>query len=231
MAEKTVATEALKKVEDQLECAICLQPYTDPKLLPCFHVFCKHCLERIVIQDQDGSTITCPKCRRPTPLPQGNVAVLQSAFYVHNLFDIQDTLKKVKEPQKTPCEKCKKATATGFCRDCGKFVCEKCIEVHQLWEELTNHQVVSFSEVQKEASSLAQPKKKVLYCRKHPDNVLKIYCETCKELICNDCTIRLHQGHHYDLVTDTFPKHRDEIQAHLQPVRQQLDTVHHSRTD
>ncbi len=121
-------------------------------------------------------------------------------------------------------------SATGFCRDCNKFVCEKCTEIHQLWKEFTSHQILSLSEVQKKASSLVSPMKKVLYCSRHPENALKIYCETCKGLICTDCTIRLHQGHHYDLVTDTFPKHRDQLQAHLQQVRQQLDTVNMALT-
>ena len=218
--------EALKKVEDQLECAICLQPYTDPKLLPCFHVYCKHCLERLVVQDRDGPTVTCPKCRRLTPVPPNGITGLQSAFHVHDLFEIRDALEKAKEPQKTQCENCKNAIATGFCRDCGKFVCYKCTELHQLWEDFTTHNIVSVSDVQSEAASLTPVKKKtVMRCEKHSQKKLKIYCETCQELICSDCTVRLHQGHQYDLVTDTFPKHRDEILSHLQPVRQHLNTV------
>ena len=222
----SVTKEALKKVEDQLECAICLQPYTDPKLLPCFHVYCKHCLERLVVHDRDGPTVTCPKCRRPTTVPPNGITGMQSAFHIHNLFEIRDALEKAKEPQKTQCEKCKKATATGFCRDCGKFVCDKCTEMHQVWEELTTHNIVSVSEVQSEAASLTPVKKKiVMRCEKHSQKKLKIYCETCQELICSDCTVRLHKDHQYDLVADTFPKHRDEILSHLQPVRQNLDTV------
>ena len=218
--------EALKKVEDQLECAICLQPYTDPKLLPCFHVYCKHCLGRLVVQDRDGPTVTCPKCRRPTPVPPNGITGLQSAFHVHDLFEIRDALEKAKEPQKTLCENCKKATATDFCRDCGKFVCSKCTELHQLWVDFTAHKIVSVSEVQSEAASLTPvKKKKVAYCPKHTEKVLEIYCETDDELICTSCTIRLHRDHQYDLVTDTFPKHRNEILSHLQPVRQNLDTV------
>ena len=218
--------EALKKVKDQLECAICLQPYTDPKLLPCFHVYCKHCLERLVVQDRVGPTVTCPKCRRPTPVPPNGITGMQSAFHIHNLFEIRDALEKAKEPQKTQCEMCKKATAAGFCRDCGKFVCDKCTEIHQLWVDFTAHKIVSVSDVQSEAASLTPVKKKtVMRCEKHSQKKLKIYCETCQELICSDCTVRLHQGHQYDLVTDTFPKHRDAILSHLQPVRQHLDTV------
>ena len=42
-----VADNALKKITAQLECSICLDMYTNPKLLPCFHTFCKKCLERL----------------------------------------------------------------------------------------------------------------------------------------------------------------------------------------
>ncbi len=222
----TANEEALKKVEDQLECSICLQPYTDPKLLPCFHVYCKDCLKQIVIQDQDGSTVvTCPKCRQQVNLPEEGVAALQSAFHISHLFDIRETLEKAKEPEKTQCEKCKDGKVTGFCRDCGKFVCESCTRVHQKWDELANHQIVGLADIQAETASLVSPKTKVLYCSKHAKKKLKIYCGTCQELICSHCTIRLHKDHQYDLVADTFPKHRDEIKSHTQSVIEKLDTV------
>ena len=41
----TVTEQALRKLEDQLTCDICLNSYSEPKLLQCFHVFCKQCLE------------------------------------------------------------------------------------------------------------------------------------------------------------------------------------------
>ena len=52
MAElQTVAKQALKKLEDQLTCAICLDTFKDPKLLQCFHVYCKDCLQQLVVMD------------------------------------------------------------------------------------------------------------------------------------------------------------------------------------
>ena len=51
-----VAQELLKKLEDQLTCGVCLDSYKDPRLLQCFHVFCKDCLERLVVQDHKGLT-------------------------------------------------------------------------------------------------------------------------------------------------------------------------------
>ena len=218
--------EALKKVTAQLECGICLDEYKDPKLLSCFHVFCKQCLEPLVLQRREQSLLDCPNCRHTTVLPPQGVKGLRTDFRMHHLFEIRDALTKAKEPEKTQCEKCKKSTATSFCRDCGKFVCDRCTEVHQLWDEFTNHQIVPINDLQSEAASLISPTKgKVMPCKKHPENLLKIYCETCNELICNDCTIRLHQGHQYDLISDTFPKHKEELVNQLEPVKHHLATV------
>ena len=69
------------------------------------------------------------------------------------------------------------------------------------------------------------PKKKVMFCSKHSTKELDLYCETCEELVCRDCTVRIHRDHQYDLVTDAFQKHKDVLVTSLQPVEQQLDTV------
>ena len=220
-----MAEEALKKVAARLECGICLDQYKDPKLLSCFHVFCKECLESLVLQEEGQSILRCPNCRRATAVPPQGVSGLQSDFHAHHLFEIKNTLTKAKEPQKTRCEKCKKSTATGFCRDCGKFICEKCTEVHQMWEALATHQIVTMQDIQADTATLIPPKKKVIYCPKHKGKKIKIYCETCNELICSNCTIRLHQGHQYDIVSDTFQKHKQEIADQLEPVKHHLDTV------
>ena len=217
-----IAEDALKKVVARLKCGICLDQYKDPKLLSCFHVFCKQCLE-CQVQERDGqSVLQCPNCRRTTALPLQGVSGLQSDFHANHLFEIQDTLAKVKEPQRIQCEKCKKSTATGFCRDCGKFICDKCTEMHQTWEEYSTHQIVTIQMVQANAASFIPPKKKVLYCQKHKEKLLEIYCETCNELICSNCTLQLHQGHQCDIASDTFTKHKQEITDQLEPIKRHL---------
>ena len=225
MAEKATAKEALEKLKNKLKCTICLTDYTDPKLLPCFHVFCKKCLEPLVIQDHDGLSLQCPICRHSTKLPPKGVAALQSDFHVEHLFEIRDAFEKAKQPQTTRCEKCEDDNTTGFCRDCGEFICDACTTLHRKWKQFKSHEIISLEEVQTEATNLVRPKKQVSYCPRHPESILKIFCETCSELICIDCTIKLHKGHNYDLVADTFSKHKDEIVASLQPVKQQFSTV------
>ena len=239
MAEtQAVAEQALKKLEDQLTCAICLDAFKDPKLLQCFHVYCKDCLQRLVIrQDVDSQgqlSLTCPTCRQSTLLPATGVSGLQSAFHIHHLFEIQEALEKVKEPQNVQCEKCTKSiqTATKFCRDCGKFVCDKCTDVHSEWEDFSKHEVVSIDQVQSSVKQLIPPKKVVpLYCSQHHDQgkELDLYCETCGELICLHCTVKKHKDHQYDLVGDTFERHKAEITASLEPIENQFGVVNKAR--
>ena len=221
-----IAEEAVKKIDSKLECSICLDNFKEPKLLPCFHIFCKSsCLERLVVQDREGKSLHCPTCRHLVRLPDNGVAGLQTDFNIDHLFEIRESLNKAKESQKTSCEKCKKFPATGFCRDCRKFVCDKCTEIHQMWEEFTYHTIVGMNEVLADATNLLPTKKQVPRCKKHSSKKLKIYCNTCSELICSDCTIGLHKDHNYELVLDVFPKHKEEIVSSLKPVRENLDKV------
>ena len=230
MAEsQAIAKQALEKLEDQLTCAICLGAFKDPKLLQCFHVYCKDCLQQLVVIDRQGQlSLRCPTCRQSTLLPQASgVSGLQSAFLIHHLFEVQDALKKVKDPQMVHCEKCTVTTrtATNFCRDCGEFICEKCTEMHREWKELSKHEVVSMEQIQSNVKQLVPPKKVTLYCSLHEGMKLDLYCETCGELICLHCTIKKHKDHQYDLVGDTFERHKAEITASLQPVEKQLGVV------
>ena len=159
---------------------------------------------------------------------------LQPAFLVHHLFDIRDALQKVKqgqEGQKTLCEKCNKRDVNGFCRDCGDFVCEACIEVHQTWKEFSTHTVISLEQLKSDATEMVTPTKTTLFCSKHPGKELDLFCETDQELICRDCIVKTHRDHQYDLVNEAFPKHRDAIASHLEPVKQQLNTVNKAIQD
>ena len=122
------------------------------------------------------------------------------------------------------CEKCKKVSrpATSFCRDCGQFICARCSDIHADWEEFSSHEVVSMDQLKGDVSKHVPPKKVTHFCSKHKDQELRLYCETCEELICHDCTIRLHQGHQYDLISDTFEGHKADITSSLEPVEKHM---------
>ncbi len=215
--------EALKRLEEELTCGICLEPYVRPKLLQCFHVFCEKCI--LQLESKSSKDLLCPNCRQPTTLPQNGVPGLQGAFHIHHLFDIQSVLKKSVECLERPCEKCGDASAVCFCHNCGQFICPACTKVHQTWKELSSHEVITIQQLTSDAAKLVPSKKQAMPCPKHPAKELDLYCETCEELICRDCTVKVHRDHQYDLVGDTFPRHKDVIVASLQPVEQQLASV------
>ena len=219
------ANETLKTVTAKLKCGICSNNYRDPRLLFCFHVFCKQCLESRVLQKDGQSIVQCPKCRFTTALRLQGIAGLQSDCRMHRLLEIEDTLTKTREPQKVQCEKCKQFHVTGYCQECSTFVCEKCTKIHQMWEDHKHHHIMSIKDVQADAVCLITPKEKVQHCKIHPQNVRKIYCETCNEPICNECTVLLHQGHQYDILSKSFPKQKQEMADELEPIKHHLATV------
>ena len=77
----------------------------------------------------------------------------------------------------------------------------------------------------KELNHGQPPKSRILYCFQHKGKELDIYCETCEELICLLCTVKKHKDHQYDLVEDTFEKHKTEITSSLELLDGHLSTV------
>ena len=219
------AEQALEKLSNQLSCSVCLEEYRRPRVLPCLHVFCEACLEKLVGTQRDKLRAPCPNCRKPAPLPEGGVSSLPAAFYIQHLFEVREVLEKVRNPKKAQCDKCGEGEVQGFCRDCGQFVCQHCLITHRKWKELQGHKISSLDEVQETASKMMAPKKVSSMCSKHTTEPIKIYCETCDELICRDCTVKTHRDHNYDLIPDTFPKHRDAILACLGPIKSELTSV------
>ena len=176
MAEKVVERA---KVEEQLNCSICLDTYTDPKILQCFHVFCRQCLVPLGVRDQQGQlSLTCPTCRQVTPIPPSGVAGLQSAFHINNLLEIlEDSTRKPQSAPATP----ERATPTDltpvnkashcfvhedkelelYCETCGELICLKCAlkggkhHSHD-YEELN----VAFEKYKEEIMSSLEPMEK-----------------------------------------------------------------------
>ncbi len=135
--------KAIKKLDEQLNCSICLDTYTDPKLLQCFHTYCTKCLIPLVVRDRQRQlTLTCPACRQVTPIPPNGVRGLQSAFQINEFIDIRDDLKKAKDPipvvegdatSQAPSKKnthhCSEHAGKElelYCETCNELICYKC---------------------------------------------------------------------------------------------------------
>ena len=151
-----MAENTIKKLEEQLNCAICLDTYTDPKLLQCFHIYCRKCLVKLVVRDQQGQlALTCPTCCQATPIPANGVAGLKSAFHINHLLEILEELKKAKDtaasqegaksvvthpicPKKViaNCFEHIKKERELYCETCGDLICYDCVTK---WGKHQNH--------------------------------------------------------------------------------------------
>ena len=142
-----MAGEAIRRLEEQLNCSICLDIYDDPKLLQCFHTYCRKCLVKLVVRDQQGDlSLTCPICRQATPVPANGVAGLQSAFQTNEFLRIREDLVKERDTSvslegskvsATPLTSSTKKTIPNcfehvdkerelYCETCEELICWKC---------------------------------------------------------------------------------------------------------
>ena len=141
-----MAEKVLKKVEDHLNCSICLDTYTDPKLLQCFHVYCRQCLVKLVYRDEHQQLVlSCPICRQVSPIPARGVAGLPSAFHINQLLEIVDTHKKEEDtassaeraggtsasnvPQGKVAQSCPDHDGKElelYCETCEELICSHC---------------------------------------------------------------------------------------------------------
>ena len=62
-------------------------------------------------------------------------------------------------------------------------------------------------------------------CNDH-NKSFKVYCETCRQLICRDCTVsKRHRNHDYNLVTESYPKHHQEIEVNLTKTKTKVANI------
>ena len=224
--------EALKKLEEQLTCPICFEQFTNPKILPCFHSFCLHCLKGVAPELVEGNLcLPCPTCRSPCPNPDKGLASLPPSFVMNNLSEVYCVMKKVSGDQQASCDNCDKTNANCYCKQCGKFFCAECLHHHDKWKPNAGHQTLSLEEVASTAYQLPHTKPEATdNCTDH-NKPLEIFCETCEELICHNCTVKKHKGHYYDVVIDTYKKHQGILEkSSIQPLNQQYDRLTRDKT-
>ena len=88
-----------------------------------------------------------------------------------------------------PCSHCEQPSV-GRCVTCELFMCDKCLQSHNGYIGFRNHVVLTMEELSKpENRSKIKGRS---YCKKHPSKKLKLYCETCEELICTYCIVFEH---------------------------------------
>ena len=72
------------------------------------------------------------------------------------------------------------------------------------------------------------------HCTEHVDEELKLYCETCSEVICFKCVSTKwgrHHGHDYEPINEAFQKYKEETSAFLVPMGNQFTRINQALTN
>ena len=102
--------------------------------------------------------------------------------------------------------------------------------IHTRFGANVHHQLTSLDEVATSASQLIHGKpNKAINCINH-EKPVKIFCETCQELICRDCTVRIHKDHECHKIADSYHKHRQKLEMKFNSVKEMFSHVFSSLT-
>ncbi|XP_023931999.1 tripartite motif-containing protein 2-like [Lingula anatina] len=73
--------------ENFLTCHICLGEYKDPRVLPCYHMFCLECIADHAAKNGVQNKLSCPVCRQEAPVPPGGLENLLKNFFLRKVTD------------------------------------------------------------------------------------------------------------------------------------------------
>ena len=210
------------ELEQEVTCAICHGHYQEPKLLPCCHYYCKQCILTLSSRYQPNQPFPCPDCREPTLLPGNSVDQLPTAFFINRMKELHSRMEKAHGKSEALCEMCSDGKATGFCRQCVNFICDRCVEPHKRMKVFAGHVVSTLQELkQGRTKDLLVTDTPLLNCADH-EEPKKIICFDCNHLICRDCVVIDHAGHKYEFVKKAAPETRKKLAEHLSPLKNLL---------
>ena len=218
---------SLEDLEKEVTCAVCQEHYTDPKILPCLHYYCKQCILRLALRTGKNKPFSCPECRKDTTLPEGGVEELKSAFFINRLKSMYVKHKKALSKQ-AHCEICTnpQALAEAFCQQCDKFACKSCVHMHSVMKgAFDGHKIVSIDQLLKIKAEELVPKNPAhSMCEVHGE-LLKIYCFDCNKLICRDCTVKDHRDHDIEFNNVAADNKKKELMESVKPLRKVEDSL------
>ena len=143
-------------------------------------------------------------------------------------------LETFEDPRVLPCRHvyCKAPCLEGLAArsENGTISCPECRTVAQVPDVNnlpTAFHINRLKEVYKEMEDSSKQADKLPYCRKHNNQPLALYCETCEELTCRDCVLadQQHTDHKYGYNVALADKYRKMTLEMLRPVQQLQEEV------
>ena len=179
-----------------LICGVCLEKYSSPRVLPCLHIYCLTCLQRILDDCGSKDTIACPQCRSQHTVPSLGVrGFVEDTTLVQSEGSEEDS-------SELACEFCTSGDpAVVYCKQCLQPICQGCKDIHTRVKKYLTHKLVALDD--ESCDKLPDKASPSNVCFYHPKYDIELYCETCQLVICPKCIPEAHKGHDYEFMDDT----------------------------
>ena len=85
MAQATAARD----LASLLECPICLDDFTDPRMLVCLHILCYQCLANHITHTGKDGKFKCLTCRKELDIPQRGAGAFPTNFFINSFEGVK----------------------------------------------------------------------------------------------------------------------------------------------
>ena len=221
-----------QQIEEEITCSICGDLFTDPKTIPCFHTFCKRCIEKSIESNKKmASVVCCPLCR--APLPRDDISSVPINFTINHLVEIFGKRKEAgisSTHKEIKCGSCEDGLpAVTWCIECENSFCVGCNDAHKRLKAFKCHATVVIEEIVKNPKLVLSTPDKPEACmlKSHNKQPLDLYCRTCSSFICLYCTLKDHprETHDFNFIDDVVDEEREKIKQATAPLKQLLERV------
>ncbi|XP_060731253.1 E3 ubiquitin-protein ligase TRIM39-like [Tachysurus vachellii] len=203
--------------EEQLQCSICLDVFTNPVSTPCGHNFCMICLNEFW---DSTSHYQCPMCLAEFPKrPELRVNTFISELCTQFKMSVQVKSSSIADqpsylkPKGVLCDTCtkEKAEALRSCLDCGVSLCITHLLPHKTTVKLKKHKLIDPVENLED-----------YICQKH-ERPLQLFCRDDQMCVCQFCILGDHKTHKTVPIEEEIQEkksHLRETQKHVQKMIQ-----------
>ncbi|XP_049338570.1 zinc finger protein RFP-like isoform X3 [Astyanax mexicanus] len=214
--------------EDEFQCSICLDVFTDPVSTPCGHNFCMVCLREFW---NSSSHCQCPVCkeefsRRPELRVNTFISGLTAQFKKSlQVKSSRSSVKPPSKPKKILCDSCteKKTEALKSCLDCMTSYCKTHLEPHLRAPALKKHKLMDPVENLQD-----------YICQNH-ERPLELFCRDDQTCVCRFCTETDHKTHSTVPVEQEsgekktqLGKTQADVQQMIQDRMKKIEEINHS---
>ena len=185
----TMATALACDEPSDMECILCYEHFTLPKLLHCGHLLCRHCL---VMRLDSQPEAKCPLCRcaivEPHERKDRSLEDIADGFPTDLAMAALVEADRLLSRQHA-CRVCVNAAAVSICLTCRDMFCQSCSTMHKKQSVTKHHKVESLASLTVEKLAANRP----ATCAVHDDEMSKLFCPTHGVSICWFCVTENHR--------------------------------------